>query len=212
MPVPIRLQIREVLQDRILGGTLPAGTVLQPAAVATELGTSATPAREALIELARDGLLEARPNRGFAVAALSSTEVRELYPLVGALEAFALRTTVHSTRQLDALSALNTRFAAATNPRTRHALDTKWHELLLAPCPNASGQHILRDLRRRLRRYEIAYLRHDGRFPASAGQHERILAALRGGRRANAAALLEQNWQQGVEALGAWVHVVERAS
>jgi DNA-binding GntR family transcriptional regulator len=60
--------VHEALLERIVAGELAPGTRLRQAALADELGVSRTPLREALVRLAREGLVEFTPNRGATVA------------------------------------------------------------------------------------------------------------------------------------------------
>ena len=78
-----------MLTRHIVDGQLPPGTRLVEREVASLLGVSRTPVRDALSLLARDRLVEAS-SRGFVVAELSQREVEEIYPLIAALERVAV--------------------------------------------------------------------------------------------------------------------------
>ena len=58
LPAQLERRVYEQLRDEILSGTLTTGTQLVEARIATDLGVSKTPVREALIRLQRDGLVE----------------------------------------------------------------------------------------------------------------------------------------------------------
>jgi DNA-binding GntR family transcriptional regulator len=201
---PIRADLRAVLRDRILDGSLPPGAPVRAADVARDLRVSATPAREAMIELARDGLLSVDPNRGFFVSAISSREIQDLYPLIALLEVNALREAPPPPSTLEELDRINGRFGAARDPGARQSLDMEWHELLVSSCVNVTLLGILDELRVRVRRYELAYLRDTRRAPQSAKQHAEIVAALRQGELSRAATLLDRNWRQGLDVLVPW--------
>src|SRR6516164_1747566 len=87
---PLRDDIHALLRERIVKGGVPPGNRLQDVQLASELGVSRTPVREALLRLEREGLVESDPNRGFFVAPLSRQEVLEIYPMVWALKCLAL--------------------------------------------------------------------------------------------------------------------------
>lgn len=76
------------LRSEILDGALEPGTVLQEVEQSTRLGVSRTPVREALRQLAADGLVEAN-GRGTVVTAVSRDDIVALYELREALEAKA---------------------------------------------------------------------------------------------------------------------------
>lgn len=77
------------IQSQIAAGSLRAGTTLSEVALAKDLGISRTPVREAIGQLASEGLLEQSPNRGAVVARLRRSDIIELYELREALEVFA---------------------------------------------------------------------------------------------------------------------------
>ncbi|WP_448809220.1 GntR family transcriptional regulator [Agromyces bauzanensis] len=76
------------LRSEILDGELEPGTVLQEVEQSTRLGVSRTPVREALRQLAADGLVAAS-GRGTVVTAVSRDDIVALYELREALEAKA---------------------------------------------------------------------------------------------------------------------------
>ncbi|HEU4537786.1 MAG TPA: GntR family transcriptional regulator, partial [Polyangiaceae bacterium] len=93
-PLPrsrLRDEVVRELATRIASGSLAEAERLKEVELAAELGVSRTPLREALLVLEREGLVESEVNRGFRVTALSEGRVRELYPILGALEALAVR-------------------------------------------------------------------------------------------------------------------------
>jgi DNA-binding GntR family transcriptional regulator len=63
----LRAQIAAALRDEILAGRLPAGSHFTVKEIAEQYGVSATPVREALVDLAAQGLLDVEQHRGFRV-------------------------------------------------------------------------------------------------------------------------------------------------
>ena len=202
---PIRATLHRLLLRRILDGSLPPGRQLMPASLAGELGVSATPVREALIELEQDGFLDNPANRGFAVRRLTAREAEELYPLIWTLEALALRSAPPGEATLAELDALNARFARETEPQALQGLDVQWHEHLVRECPNDTLHQMLTVLKRRVYRYEDASLRHSGGIPGSSDEHRRIAECLRRGNVEDAVGLLEENWRKGLRFLLPWL-------
>lgn len=63
----LRQQIADALRDEVLAGRLPAGRQFTVKEIAEQYGVSATPVREALVDLSAQGLLESDHHRGFKV-------------------------------------------------------------------------------------------------------------------------------------------------
>jgi DNA-binding GntR family transcriptional regulator len=73
-----RDEIARALRREIVSGALQPGEVIKDAELAERLGSSVTPVREALTQLAAEGLIDMPPNRAKRVAALSRQSAVEL--------------------------------------------------------------------------------------------------------------------------------------
>jgi DNA-binding GntR family transcriptional regulator len=82
-------EVLERLRDLIVQGELAPGVKLNERVLCARLRTSRTPVREAIKYLASEGLVELLPNRGAIVTPITATTVREMFALLGALEALA---------------------------------------------------------------------------------------------------------------------------
>lgn len=78
------------IQQIIANGTLEAGAGISELSLAKELGSSRTPIREAMNQLAAEGMLEQGANGGMVVAQLKREDIIELYELREALEVYAV--------------------------------------------------------------------------------------------------------------------------
>ncbi|MFH9550609.1 GntR family transcriptional regulator [Streptomyces sp. NPDC017435] len=72
----LRQQIADALRDEVLGGRLKPGQEFTVKEIAEQYGVSATPVREALVDLSAQGLLEADQHRGFRVHEYSVEDFR----------------------------------------------------------------------------------------------------------------------------------------
>ncbi|HSD44793.1 MAG TPA: GntR family transcriptional regulator [Burkholderiales bacterium] len=79
----------EALRRRILDNVYPPGYQALEQALATELGISRTPVREALIRLQKEGLVDVIPRHGMRVLSVSPTDMKEIYEILSALESMA---------------------------------------------------------------------------------------------------------------------------
>ena len=78
VPLTRREAVAHRLREEIVGGLLAPGTVLKDAELASRLGVSVTPVREAITQLAAEGLIDVSPNRARTVAELSQKTTLEL--------------------------------------------------------------------------------------------------------------------------------------
>ncbi|HEY8164421.1 MAG TPA: GntR family transcriptional regulator [Gemmatimonadaceae bacterium] len=202
---PIRDLARLHVLDKVIAGLLPSGKIISPVDLASDLGVSPTPVREAFIELVRDGFLENIPRRGFAVRRLAAKEAAELYPIGWTLEGLAIRSTPPKQATLDRLDAINAKMAEAQAPLEIHRLDCEWHDTVVSDYSGDTLRELLSIVRNRLRRYEAAYFRHGGTVPASVDQHAAIARFLRRGEVAPALEALRANWMIGLPLLSAWL-------
>lgn len=92
--------VYRVLRAAILDGTLPAGGQLREAHIASDMGISRAPLREALTKLEEDGLVVKIPFRGAFVAEVGPETIAEIAsvrylvePYAAELSAEALRTS-----------------------------------------------------------------------------------------------------------------------
>ncbi|MFJ5883153.1 GntR family transcriptional regulator [Kitasatospora cineracea] len=87
----LREQIADALRDEMMAGRLPAGRNFTVKEIADIYGVSATPAREALVDLAAQGLLVTEPHRGFTVPEFSWQDFLEIFEARTLLTDNALR-------------------------------------------------------------------------------------------------------------------------
>src|SRR5213080_3852551 len=81
--------IARVLEDEIVGGLIPPGTVLRQEQLSERFKVSRTPIREALRRLAALGLVSFEPNRGVRVRTVSREELYEAFLVRAELESLA---------------------------------------------------------------------------------------------------------------------------
>ncbi|TDK91528.1 GntR family transcriptional regulator [Mycobacterium paragordonae] len=81
----VRERAARELRDRILTGTLPAGSRLDLDAITEEFATSRTPVREALLELSFEGLVRVAPRSGVTVIGISPEDVLDSFTILGVL-------------------------------------------------------------------------------------------------------------------------------
>ncbi|MFF4157066.1 GntR family transcriptional regulator [Streptomyces sp. NPDC001678] len=74
----LRSQIAEALRDEVIAGRLPSGRQFTVKEIAEQYGVSATPVREALLDLCSQGLLDVELHRGYRVREFSHADFRDM--------------------------------------------------------------------------------------------------------------------------------------
>jgi GntR family transcriptional regulator, trigonelline degradation regulator len=90
-PAPVRAQVLDNLRQAITERQFAPGQRLIERELVELTGVSRTSVREALRELAAEGLVTAVPNKGTVVTSVSAEEARQLYEVRSALEGLAGR-------------------------------------------------------------------------------------------------------------------------
>ncbi|MBB5933316.1 GntR family transcriptional regulator [Streptomyces zagrosensis] len=176
----LRDQVANALRAAMIAGELRTGTVYSAPTLAAELGVSATPVREAMLALAREGLVEPVRNKGFRITELSDrdldeySEIRELIevPIIGRV------TRTVCVEDLESMRPVAQEIVAAAD---RHDLigyleaDRRFHLQLVGLAGNARLVEVVGDLRNRARLFGLARLDGNGELVASAGEHLELL-------------------------------------
>jgi DNA-binding GntR family transcriptional regulator len=125
-PAPSNVDVAaEALREAIVEGRLRPGERIKEVPLASQLGLSRGPIRDALRLLERDGLVEVIPNRGAVVPAVRAVDVLEVYALRASLGSLALqKVMLEGTVPVDALRRALARLrTAAERGRARQAAD-----------------------------------------------------------------------------------------
>lgn len=122
-----------VLRDRILERVFLPGDPLVEARLATELGMSRTPVRDALRMLEQDGLVVSIPNKGTFVDSLSPVEVAEIFDLREVVEGLAARLLCRRITRSQA-ETLEELAARADDPSATVTDDVEFHSAILRMC------------------------------------------------------------------------------
>jgi DNA-binding GntR family transcriptional regulator len=204
---PLRDEVYRQILERIAQGDLSPGARLRDSDLASQLGVSRTPVREALLRLTREGVLTADMGRGFSVSPLDGAEMRETGIILANLERLALQLSSDvPAERLAELGEIDRRLASVRgDPNRCIDLDEQWHRTLLQGCPNRRLLAMIESLWQVPRRYMRAYLRDAGRVSLSTQHHSRIIEALRRNDRQTAAQRFDHHWQRGIEELSAWI-------
>lgn len=196
----LRHRAEVAIRGGIITGDIEPGEIYSAPALAKQLGVSATPVREAMLDLAAEGLVESIPNRGFRVVPLLESDLDEISELrvmveVPATAALASRRDVLDGPTLDALRAKADeieRLAGLGDLAPFIDADRQFHLELLALYGNRRLVEFVERLRNSTRRYGLRRITGD-RLAANAQEHHRILDALAAGDEAEVRRLMENH-------------------
>ncbi|MCK8600354.1 GntR family transcriptional regulator [Desulfoferrobacter suflitae] len=135
-------QVIAFIYDTILKGRLNPGERISETWLAEQLKISRAPIREALRQLAQNGLVEYRPQVGNFIASLSARQIYDAYVTRGLLEGFAASYAVQSFEESDLakLEKLVTKMYEAARQKQHYQLaniDNQFHEIIFSKCQNA---------------------------------------------------------------------------
>ncbi|MEV8456744.1 GntR family transcriptional regulator [Streptomyces sp. NPDC052095] len=187
----LRDQVANALRAALISGELRPGVIYSAPALAADFGVSATPVREAMLDLAREGLVEAVRNKGFRVTELTEqdlddfTELRVMIevPTVGRI------ARMGKTAELEALRPLA---RAIVEAAAEHDIlgyleaDRRFHLELLGLAGNRRLVEEVGNLRKRSRLFGLNRLDESGLLVQSAEEHAQLLDLLIAGDAAGA--------------------------
>jgi DNA-binding GntR family transcriptional regulator len=172
------------LRTLIVRGDLSPGEPLLEVGLSEALGISRTPLREALKQLAAEGLVELQLNRSAVVAPLRHDELAELFEAVSgiercALELAAIRMTAQDVERLEALQMRIERHHDRGELRDYFEANQQIHGAIVGFARNSVLKASHDALLPRVERARLFALSADGRWDESVREHRQILAALK---------------------------------
>jgi DNA-binding GntR family transcriptional regulator len=203
-------EVAERLRERIFNRELAPGSWIDELKIAEAYGISRTPLREALKVLAAEGLVTMKVRRGAYVTEVSSTDLVDVYHLLGLLESDA--AGVVATQATDAvlaeLQALHKRLEAAAKPVKAGKANTdqfftineQFHMRLLAIANNRWRDQMVADLRKVMKLNRHNSLFKTGRIAESLAEHQAIMSALLARDAARTQQYMREHFANGLEA------------
>ena len=168
----------DYLREQILTGQLTPGTKIDQDEISDALGVSRLPVREALIELAHEGLVDAVPRRGAFVARLERADIVDHYRIFGLVAGLAASRAATSLTdgQLVELRAVHESFLAATDAEAQANWNHEFHKRINRAGGSRRLVSVLALLSRSLPVRYFDFV--PGWAEMSGRHHDRILAAL----------------------------------
>lgn len=196
--------VHTTLRRAILGGALPGGTRLVQADVASQLSVSTTPVREALRDLAAEGLVVFRPHVGAVVREISIDELTELYDIRKAVEPVSIRRAAVRIRksELAEAQALIKKMESETDPARWAELNWEFHAVL----ERAANAPLVRSVVKTVQDIAAMYVAHSlilqpDRMNSGNKEHRAMLTALRRRDQETAARVLIEHLDSTLQAI-----------
>jgi DNA-binding GntR family transcriptional regulator len=180
---PIRERVYSQLRKAVLSGKIPTHERLVETQLASQLGTSRTPIREALHKLELENLVSSIPRVGYVVKGLSEEDIKDICEIRSAIEGLAVKRAIS---QITEKNLERLRRNIEESQQTIHqkrmermvVFDTEFHDILC----QASGSKRIHELSQSFREYMLKFRMECLRIPEIASKavlaHERIYQAI----------------------------------
>lgn len=179
----MRGRVAGALRAAIISGEMEAGEIYSAPSLAAKLGVSATPVREAMLDLAKEGLVKMERNKGFRVTEVDDKDLDEIAALRQLIEPPVVRDVVGVVPESD-IPRLRKAAEEIVNNAARHDLigyleaDRRFHLALLEYSGNERIVRLIDDLRGHMRLGGLAVLSERNELESNAQQHIDIVDAI----------------------------------
>ena len=207
--VPIRRetfssQVVTRLRGAIISGEFEGGSQITETELATRFGISRGPLREAMAQLALEGLIVTVPYKGTRVLKLSNSEVREIYTLRTALERLAFeeiwdKRTEKFRRELEQRHAALMAASLLGDRVVSSEAEIRFHSLVYEECGHKMLLESWQRIASRMQLYLAVHQRAHGRHAAVPDAHERYLSLACGDDLSAMLCEIDSHMQRGVD-------------
>jgi DNA-binding GntR family transcriptional regulator len=179
----LREEIRDMLRGAVISGQLRPGIIYSAPSLAEQFGVSSTPVREAMLDLANEGHVEALRYRGFRITELSPAQLDSITDVRVLLEVPTVRAVVAAGADPSVIERLNGLADAIVEAAERQDLigfitgDMDFHLAVLGLSGNEELVDVARLLRTKSRLYGLQSLT-AGQIFASAKEHGELVRLL----------------------------------
>ena len=181
--LPLRDVVFNTLREAILKGELKPGERLMELQLASKLGVSRTPIREAIRMLEQEGLAVTIPRKGAEVAKMTEKDMNDVLQVRDALDELAASIACEqiTEEELSELRRTMLEFEEYTKTgdvkRIAEA-DVKFHDIIYKATRNSKLVNILNNLREQMYRYRVEYLKDERSYPVLVKEHSEIVEGL----------------------------------
>ena len=182
--LPLRDVVFNTLREAILKGDLKPGERLMELQLASNLGVSRTPIREAIRMLEQEGLAVTTPRNGAEVAKMTLKDMEDVLEIRDALDELAVRIacqkiTDEQLKQLEDVKELFEKNTQTNNVKNIAEADVSFHDVIYEATGNPKLVTLLNNLREQVYRYRVEYIKDPKNYPTLIAEHEAILDSLK---------------------------------
>ena len=181
-PTSLADQIFERLENDILSGVYPKGTVLTELALCEELGVSRTPVREVLKRLAQEHILD-DCGRGMLVLSITPKDAEIIYEIREKIEGMAAAACAREIDEegiaaLKEIVDLQDFYAQRGDSEKVKSLDSDFHKSIYRMSGSAVYYDTLMPLHTKTQKFRKATVSSTGKAAQSAREHRQVLDAI----------------------------------
>ena len=181
--LPLRDVVFNTLREAILKGELQPGERLMELQLASKLGVSRTPIREAIRMLEQEGLAVTMPRKGAEVARMTLKDMEDVLEVREALDELAARIACAkiNDEQLENLKSIRDEFKKSLDSGDVKKIaeeDVRFHDAIYEATDNAKLIALTNNIREQMYRYRVEYLTDQNNYPILIAEHDAIVNAL----------------------------------
>lgn len=182
--LPLRDVVFHTLREAILKGELKPGERLMELQLASKLGVSRTPIREAIRMLELEGLAVTKPRKGAEVARMTEKDMEDVLKIRKALDELAVglacdNITEEELKQMYVALKNFEESARSGDVKQIAQADVEFHDSIYQAADNPKLVTMLNNLREQMYRYRVEYLKNESIYPRLIEEHQGIYDGLK---------------------------------
>lgn len=181
-PTSLAEQVLLRLEEDIINGVHPRGSLLSETTLVEALGVSRTPIREALHRLQEEHLIDITP-KGILILGVTIEDLIDIYEIRVRIEGLAasfcaLRATDEDLKELGEALSLQEHYVNVHDADRIKSFDSAFHEIIYQLSGSAVLRDILLPLHKKVQKYRKVSVESDSRAVKSLEEHKAIYDAI----------------------------------
>ena len=181
--LPLRDVVFNTLRKAILTGKLKPGERLMEVHLASRLGVSRTPIREAIRKLELEGLVIMIPRRGAEVAQITEKSLKDVLEVRRALDALSVELACDriTEEEIRTLKDACDEFENAVKGKEVSVIakaDVALHDIIVQAAGNQRLQQLVNNLAEQMYRYRFVYIKDESQHEKLIAEHKEIYESI----------------------------------